>query len=136
VFRSQRSAIKLPATGGAAGLKYSVARRGGGRSGQRAKEFNMKIEQRGAGVSVWSRRKFLQSFQHVMAEGVGFEPTRGREPPGGFQDRCLKPLGHPSVIDSSAFSVCEYRRPAYRDRFATIGIQKRGGPARRPEIIA
>ena len=31
-----------------------------------------------------------------MAEGVGFEPTREREPPGGFQDRCLKPLGHPS----------------------------------------
>jgi hypothetical protein len=31
-----------------------------------------------------------------MAEGVGFEPTRERKPPGGFQDRCLKPLGHPS----------------------------------------
>ena len=31
-----------------------------------------------------------------LAEGVGFEPTREREPPGGFQDRCLKPLGHPS----------------------------------------
>ena len=32
-----------------------------------------------------------------MAEGVGFEPTRERKPPGGFQDRCLKPLGHPSI---------------------------------------
>jgi hypothetical protein len=32
----------------------------------------------------------------MLAEGVGFEPTREREPPGGFQDRCLKPLGHPS----------------------------------------
>ena len=32
----------------------------------------------------------------ALAEGVGFEPTREREPPGGFQDRCLKPLGHPS----------------------------------------
>src|SRR5215469_11216961 len=31
-----------------------------------------------------------------LAEGVGFEPTRERKPPGGFQDRCLKPLGHPS----------------------------------------
>ena len=31
-----------------------------------------------------------------MAEGVGFEPTREREPPADFQDRCLKPLGHPS----------------------------------------
>src|SRR5262245_18248761 len=36
-----------------------------------------------------------------MAEGVGFEPTREREPPGGFQDRCLKPLGHPSCIGCS-----------------------------------
>ena len=33
----------------------------------------------------------------ILAEGVGFEPTREREPPGGFQDRCLKPLGHPSL---------------------------------------
>jgi hypothetical protein len=33
-----------------------------------------------------------------MAEGVGFEPTRERKPPGGFQDRCLKPLGHPSLL--------------------------------------
>src|SRR5580704_12903498 len=32
----------------------------------------------------------------MLAEGVGFEPTRERKPPGGFQDRCLKPLGHPS----------------------------------------
>ena len=114
---------------GAAGLKYGVARRGRAFRPE-GKEFSMKIEQRGARVSVWSRRKFLQSFQHVIAEGVGFEPTRERELPGGFQDRCLQPLGHPSVIDSSAFSVSEYRKPAYRDRFATIGLQKRGGPAR------
>ena len=33
-----------------------------------------------------------------LAEGVGFEPTREREPPAGFQDRCLKPLGHPSEL--------------------------------------
>ena len=31
-----------------------------------------------------------------LAEGVRFELTRERKPPGGFQDRCLKPLGHPS----------------------------------------
>ena len=36
-------------------------------------------------------------FQYILAEGVGFEPTRERKPPGGFQDRCLKPLGHPSI---------------------------------------
>ena len=34
----------------------------------------------------------------TMAEGVRFELTRGREPPAGFQDRCLKPLGHPSDV--------------------------------------
>jgi hypothetical protein len=27
---------------------------------------------------------------------VGFEPTVG-DAYGGFQDRCLKPLGHPSI---------------------------------------
>jgi hypothetical protein len=34
-----------------------------------------------------------------MAEGVRFELTRGAKPPAGFQDRCLKPLGHPSTIN-------------------------------------
>src|ERR1700732_4954279 len=33
----------------------------------------------------------------TLAEGVGFEPTRALASPGGFQDRCLKPLGHPSA---------------------------------------
>jgi hypothetical protein len=44
------------------------------------------------------RLKFIARLMdgEKMAEGVGFEPTREREPPGGFQDRCLKPLGHPS----------------------------------------
>ena len=40
-----------------------------------------------------------------LAEGVGFEPTRERKPPGGFQDRCLKPLGHPS----NAVTKCRVR---------------------------
>ncbi len=30
------------------------------------------------------------------AEGVGFEPTVRLTPHGGFQDRCLRPLGQPS----------------------------------------
>src|SRR5450759_657784 len=30
------------------------------------------------------------------AEGVGFEPTRTRERPSGFQDRRHRPLGEPS----------------------------------------
>jgi hypothetical protein len=40
----------------------------------------------------------LKTKIHVaqLAEGVGFEPTRERKPSAGFQDRCLKPLGHPS----------------------------------------
>jgi hypothetical protein len=46
-----------------------------------------------------------------VAEGVGFEPTRERKPPGGFQDRCLKPLGHPSLlfINGLAKRLC-YRK--------------------------
>ena len=35
-----------------------------------------------------------------MAEGVGFEPT-SRFTGSGFQDRRLKPLGHPSTLNSS-----------------------------------
>ena len=33
----------------------------------------------------------------MRAEGVGFEPTRPVAGPIGFQDRRLRPLGHPSV---------------------------------------
>src|SRR4051812_10399147 len=49
-----------------------------------------------------------------LAEGVGFEPTRERKPPGGFQDRCLKPLGHPS----NAVTKCkiEFRRCSFCSR--------------------
>ena len=43
----------------------------------------------------------VPSFGPKVAEGVGFEPTREREPPAGFQDRCLKPLGHPSIAVGS-----------------------------------
>ena len=32
----------------------------------------------------------------LLAEEVGFEPTVPVTRYGGFQDRCLKPLGHPS----------------------------------------
>ncbi len=38
----------------------------------------------------------------VLAEGVGFEPTRLSS--GDFQDHCLKPLGHPSVCALGAVS--------------------------------
>jgi Uncharacterized protein conserved in bacteria (DUF2252) len=40
--------------------------------------------------------KRLASSVVKSAEGVGFEPTRAVHP-AGFQDRCLQPLGHPSV---------------------------------------
>ena len=39
-----------------------------------------------------------------MAEGVGFEPTF-RYPENGFQDRRLKPLGHPSASHSSSCEI-------------------------------
>ena len=35
-------------------------------------------------------------FCSELAEGVRFELTRELAPSAGFQDRCLKPLGHPS----------------------------------------
>jgi hypothetical protein len=40
-----------------------------------------------------------------MAEGVGFEPT-SRFTGSGFQDRRLKPLGHPSAF--SNFSLIHF----------------------------
>jgi hypothetical protein len=38
-----------------------------------------------------------------MAEGVGFEPTELSL--NGFQDRRLKPLGHPSCKNGLVFSI-------------------------------
>jgi hypothetical protein len=38
----------------------------------------------------------LKKKMVILAEGVRFELTRELAPPAGFQDRCLKPLGHPS----------------------------------------
>ena len=38
-----------------------------------------------------------------MAEGVGFEPTELSL--NGFQDRRLKPLGHPSLKGRFAFNI-------------------------------
>jgi hypothetical protein len=35
-------------------------------------------------------------MRYILAERVGFEPTRLA--PGCFQDNCLKPLGHLSVV--------------------------------------
>ncbi len=35
-----------------------------------------------------------------MAVGVGFEPTKG-DTLAGFQDRCLKPLGHPTTMEDA-----------------------------------
>src|SRR5436190_10434041 len=48
----------------------------------------------------------------VLAEGVGFEPTREHEPPGGFQDRCLKPLGHPSRKSQRLAETGACQKPA------------------------
>ena len=40
------------------------------------------------------------SYAPKVAEGVGFEPTVAINY-GGFQDRCLKPLGHPSICGAA-----------------------------------
>src|SRR4051794_19524581 len=74
-------------------------------------------------------------FSMLMAEGVGFEPTREREPPGGFQDRCLKPLGHPSLSTFIAFPSCRHR-PQHRVcyRIATIRLKKRRAAPRSPVV--
>ena len=37
----------------------------------------------------------------MVAEGVGFEPTHGNEPPISFQGYPLGPLGYPSIIKKS-----------------------------------
>ncbi len=44
----------------------------------------------------------INTSANDLAEGVRFELTRELAPPAGFQDRCLKPLGHPSFVDTSS----------------------------------
>ena len=44
----------------------------------------------------------------LLAEGVGFEPTRDLTAPSGFQGRCIQPLCHPS--GGSGDSRCVPRR--------------------------
>ncbi len=46
-----------------------------------------------------SGREVTASGSPRMAEGLGFEPRRAVARPAGFQDRCLRPLGHPSARD-------------------------------------
>ena len=48
-----------------------------------------------AGERLQPTRPSLLCFKYV-AEGVGFEPTDVSV--NGFQDRRLKPLGHPSLV--------------------------------------
>jgi hypothetical protein len=54
---------------------------------------------------------------------VGFEPTEALSSFGGFQDRCLKPLGHPSIylIYIDKLVLCESQKTA----FATILLPNR-----------
>ncbi len=59
-----------------------------------------------------------------MAEGVGFEPTD--LPVCGFQDRCLKPLGHPST------SVIFYHRTRVLSRQGGSAYTRRGRFKTRP----
>jgi hypothetical protein len=47
----------------------------------------------------WLIERCTQMLRHLVAEGVGFEPTELSL--YGFQDRRLKPLGHPSDCSTS-----------------------------------
>jgi hypothetical protein len=42
-----------------------------------------------------------------QADGEGFEPTVDLAAHAGFQDRCLKPLGHPSDNVKTSLSAFE-----------------------------
>src|SRR5215470_6618871 len=76
-----------------------------------------------------------RNLSESMAEGVGFEPTREREPPGGFQDRCLKPLGHPSCVDVLTLLPRSFqRRAAIATGLPPDAPKKRA--ARSPPVLA
>ena len=50
---------------------------------------------------LWARRATRLLHPAMIKEDVGFEPTRGQNPPDGFQDRSLQPdLGNPPFIPS------------------------------------
>ena len=54
-------------------------------------------------------RSSLQRILFVLAEGVGFEPTVLSH--NGFQDRRLKPLGHPSRERVNTISQEDCQQP-------------------------
>ena len=93
-----------PRRGGASSSKFGVilktpGNRGGPGSRLASPCMLDAIQMRG----VQSKTRIVLFYRYwvsrSLAEGVGFEPTRERKPPGGFQDRCLKPLGHPSFVN-------------------------------------
>ena len=50
---------------------------------------------------LWARRATRLLHPAMIKEDVGFGPTRGQNPPDGFQDRSLQPdLGNPPFIPS------------------------------------
>jgi hypothetical protein len=68
----------------------------------------------------------------ALAEGVGFEPTRERKPPGGFQDRCLKPLGHPSRVCQLGNTALRKNQGIFRinrGQLPSKGAAPKDGPA-------
>ncbi len=54
-----------------------------------------------AGERLQPTRPSLRKIIQRLAEGVGFEPTELSL--NGFQDRRLKPLGHPSLQDRNTY---------------------------------
>ena len=55
--------------------------------------------------------KRLIEMLAFLAEGVGFEPTELSL--NGFQDRRLKPLGHPSTETSRLNSISDLQRQCF-----------------------
>ena len=53
-----------------------------------------------------------------MAEGVGFEPTELSF--NGFQDRRLKPLGHPSETLTDFFLSCHVRPEHFGNKHRSV----------------
>ena len=55
---------------------------------------------------------FARSVRNV-AEGAGFEPVIGVTY-AGFQDQCLKPLGHPSIYYYTTLSpICKNKNSPF-----------------------
>src|SRR6516164_2948446 len=69
--------------------------------------------------------------RNIWRKGWDSNP-RGAYTPGGFQDRCLKPLGHPSpVTTSNTYALALVEQTSHRRQLATA----RARPRSRARVI-